>query len=362
MTYESDSDGELQTLAAEGDTLPIGRSSQDRRRRWPGRRRSRRRCRRASAAAGRHGNAAHGAPAEGDPGMPRGRGGCVQDADTRAHAHAHVSGDQTQRTLPEEQRIRASPLARRVAREQGDRPALAHRHRPRRAHREGRRAGRRRAGAARRADAGAARAIGGRHAPRAQRRSSSSPHPADDRAPDGRGEGDDPRLHVQIDVDMEACMALRSRAQAIGRPVPPARHAPHRPTTTWSSRPARIALREHPHANGGYRDGRLHAQLADQRRRRRRRRGRPGRAHGVRRRREVARRDRPRDARARRARARRDDHPARARRWHLHRLKPRHVRRQKLHRDHQPAPGRDPLGRRAAARRRARGAVAHATP
>ena len=45
------------------------------------------------------------------------------------------------------------------------------------------------------------------------------------------------------------------------------------------------------------------------------------------------------------------DHPARARRRHVHRLEPRHVRRPQLHRDHQPAAGGDPVRRRARAPR-----------
>ncbi len=42
-------------------------------------------------------------------------------------------------------------------------------------------------------------------------------------------------------------------------------------------------------------------------------------------------------------------HPRRHERRHVHRQQPRHVRRRALHRDHQPAPGGDPRGRRGAA-------------
>ena len=84
-------------------------------------------------------------------------------------------------------------------------------------------------------------------------------------------------------------------------------------------------------------------------RQRRRGGGRPGRAprpHRVRRRPQVARSDRAREPRARRARAGRRDHAARALGGDVHGLEPRDVRHHELHRGHQPAAGRDPRGRR----------------
>ncbi len=55
-------------------------------------------------------------------------------------------------------------------------------------------------------------------------------------------------------------MALRDQLKrSAGRPP----RRPYRPTTTWSSRQVAIALREHPLANGSYRDGsvQLHSRI-----------------------------------------------------------------------------------------------------
>ena len=106
-----------------------------------------------------------------------------------------------------------------------------------------------------------------------------------------------------------------------------------------------IALREHPRANGAYRDGRLELYSRVN--------------VGV----AVAaqdalvvptvfdadlkglRADRDRDPGAGPARPRRHDHPARALRRHLHGLQPRHVRDLQLRRRDQPAAGGDPRRR-----------------
>ena len=119
---------------------------------------------------------------------------------------------------------------------------------------------------------------------------------------------------------MEECVKLRAELKRLSQTEAP----------TYNDmvvKASALALREHPRANGSYRDGLPAAALAGQRRRGGRRRGRAGRADGVRRRREVARRDRPRDPRPGRARARRDDHPAGARRRHVHGVQPGDVRR-----------------------------------
>ena len=169
-----------------------------------------------------------------------------------------------------------------------------------------------------------------------------------------------PDFSLQIDVDMEGCVALRSELKRLAPRKRAGRQTSARPTTTWSSRrrPWRCASTRAPTAataTGGFSCTHASTWASPS----------PptstGRADRVRRRREVARRDRPRGASAGRAGARGHDHAARARRWHLHRLEPRHVRHPQLHRDHQPAAGGDPVGRRARAARggaRARAACA----
>ena len=153
-----------------------------------------------------------------------------------------------------------------------------------------------------------------------------------------------PDFSLQMEIEMEACVALRAELKRLSPEEAP----------TYNDmivKACALALREHPRANGSYRDGKLqlHSRVnvgiavAE----RRRARG----PDGLRRRPEVARRDRPRDARAGRAGARRHDHAARAGRRHLHGLEPRDVRGAELHRDRQPAAGRDPVGRLARAAR-----------
>ena len=120
-------------------------------------------------------------------------------------------------------------------------------------------------------------------------------HAADDRAADGRVEGDDPRLHA---ADRRRHGSVRRAARAAESAVPAAK----RPTyNDMVVKACALALREHPRANGSYRDGALRAALARERRRRRGRPRRAGRADRVRRRHQVARRDRARDARPGRA-------------------------------------------------------------
>ena len=132
------------------------------------------------------------------------------------------------------------------------------------------------------------------------------PHAADDRAADGRVEGDDPRLHA---ADRRRHGGVRGAARRAKRAL--RRRPERRPTyNDMVVKACALALREHPRANGSYRDGQLqlHSRVnvgvavAGARTR-------AGRADRVRRRREVARRDRARDPRAGRARARRARSP-----------------------------------------------------
>ena len=62
-----------------------------------------------------------------------------------------------------------------------------------------------------------------------------------------------PHFYLQVEVDMSRGVEARARLKAAARRG----RRRCRPSTTWSSRPAAIALREHPRANGAYRDGRL---------------------------------------------------------------------------------------------------------
>jgi pyruvate dehydrogenase E2 component (dihydrolipoamide acetyltransferase) len=73
-----------------------------------------------------------------------------------------------------------------------------------------------------------------------------------------------PDFTLQIDVDMEECVQLRTQLKQLSspggavEPVPPARHAHEVPTyNDMVVKASALALREHPHANGSYRDGRV---------------------------------------------------------------------------------------------------------
>jgi pyruvate dehydrogenase E2 component (dihydrolipoamide acetyltransferase) len=67
-----------------------------------------------------------------------------------------------------------------------------------------------------------------------------------------------PDFSLQIDVDMEACVALRSEMENPSASEQAGSTQPAVPTyNDMIVRGCAIALREHPHANGSYRDGRL---------------------------------------------------------------------------------------------------------
>ncbi len=149
-----------------------------------------------------------------------------------------------------------------------------------------------------------------------------------------------PEFTLSAEIEMDRCVDLRRRLQALGgdRTVPS--------YNDLVVKACGLALREHPRANGSWRDGRfeLYSRVnvgvavagddvlvvptvfdAD--------------ARSVE---EIAVETAP----ARPAGPRRGDHAARAGRGDLHRLEPRHVRRPELHRRDQPAPGGDPRRRR----------------
>ena len=58
-----------------------------------------------------------------------------------------------------------------------------------------------------------------------------------------------PEFVISLEVDMEDAVELRKQLKA----APATR--PRRRSTTWSSRPSALALRDFPRANGAYRDG-----------------------------------------------------------------------------------------------------------
>ncbi len=73
-----------------------------------------------------------------------------------------------------------------------------------------------------------------------------------------------PDFTLQIDVDMEECVQLRSQLKQLSspggavEPAPPAPHAHEVPTyNDMVVKASALALREHPTANGSYRDGRV---------------------------------------------------------------------------------------------------------
>src|ERR1035438_780120 len=68
-----------------------------------------------------------------------------------------------------------------------------------------------------------------------------------------------PDFSIQIEVDMEACVALRAELKRIA-PAEPASPDATLGTPTYNDmvvKASALALREHPQANGSYRDGRL---------------------------------------------------------------------------------------------------------
>jgi pyruvate dehydrogenase E2 component (dihydrolipoamide acetyltransferase) len=74
-----------------------------------------------------------------------------------------------------------------------------------------------------------------------------------------------PDFTLQIDVDMEACVTLRTQLKQLSRPSGGeaqggAGAAPAHEVPTYNDmvvKASALALREHPHANGSYRDGRV---------------------------------------------------------------------------------------------------------
>jgi pyruvate dehydrogenase E2 component (dihydrolipoamide acetyltransferase) len=228
MTYESDQEGVLQTVAAEGDTLPVG------------------------AVIARIG-----------ADVPDASGSTTAPASPKVLGARETQGGE---------RLRASPVARRIARENNiDLNTLS-----------GSGPGGRivkadvqvlTAGAPPTAEATSA--IGaGRPSPDTGASSSPAGGPAGVSTAKGEttileltrtqqtiarrmaeAKATIPEFTLQTEIDMEACVALRSELKELGKDGIPTHPAP-----TYNDmvvKACALALREFPRANGGYRDGRL---------------------------------------------------------------------------------------------------------
>ena len=257
MTYESDQEGVLQTIAAEGDTLPVG------------------------AVIARIGaddpDASGSTTGKNDDYEPAFRPAGAQavgenhDGDVSPIAPASPKVLGVQETQGGE-RLRASPVARRIARENNiDLNTLS-----------GSGPGGRivkadvqvlTAGAPPTAEATSA--IGaGRPSPDTGASSSPAGGPAGVSTAKGEttileltrtqqtiarrmaeAKATIPEFTLQTEIDMEACVALRSELKELGKDGIPTHPAP-----TYNDmvvKACALALREFPRANGGYRDGRL---------------------------------------------------------------------------------------------------------
>jgi len=226
MTYESDQDGVLRIVAAEGDTLPIG----------------------AVIARVGAGGEESAEPADAQPGPERLSEQENEPADVPTPAPSG-GGEAAVASERDGERVKASPLARRIAREQGvDLHTVT---------------GSGPGGRVVRADV---QAVGAQeNAPVAEKPAtakgetttvelSRTQQTIARRMAESKATIPDFTLHV--DVDMEDCVALRAELKRLSQPEAP----------TYNDmvvKACALALREHPRANASYRDGRfeLHARV-----------------------------------------------------------------------------------------------------
>jgi pyruvate dehydrogenase E2 component (dihydrolipoamide acetyltransferase) len=260
MTYESDQDGTLQTVAAEGDTLPVGELIA--RVGVPG----------DGLAASGGAAAAEHASGTADAAADRPVPSAPAAAAAASAPHAATGTDASVATTDPGERIKASPLARRIARESGVELSTL----------SGSGPGGRVVKADVEAAAGGAAAAGvsiarsGSAAPTAP-----TPTATARTASAGVGAGEDvmtakgqtttetltrmqqtiarrmaeskatiPDFTLQSDVDMEDCVKLRAQLKAISSEDAP----------TYNDmvvKACALALREHPRTNGSYKDGAL---------------------------------------------------------------------------------------------------------
>jgi pyruvate dehydrogenase E2 component (dihydrolipoamide acetyltransferase) len=251
MIYESDLDGTLHTVAAEGDTLPVGALI-------------------AHVGDGAESASGGGAPtaagADGPTGDAPAR--AAPSAETFVESIAELAGGGAATDAPSAgggERVKASPLARRVARERGvDLHTLSG------SGPGGRivKADVQAAGALSGADAGAE-ADAGRRADAGATAPAAAPAREDVTTAKGEtttvaltrmqqtiarrmaeSKATIPDFTLLSDVDMEECVRLRSELKRISKDEAP----------TYNDmvvKACALALREHPRANGSYRDGAL---------------------------------------------------------------------------------------------------------
>jgi pyruvate dehydrogenase E2 component (dihydrolipoamide acetyltransferase) len=247
MIYESDVAGQLQIVAGEGDTLPVGATI-------------------AHAGGGEAGGTEPAAAANGVQAAPA---PAPAEAGTASAAPpepelATAPGARREPADPAAPagtaRIKASPLARRVARERGvDLQGIA---------------GSGPGGRIVKADVetAASGASGSRVATAAPVEAESAAAPLAERVATAKGattvveltrtqqtiarrmaesKATIPDFSLQAEIDMEACVALRAELKRLS--------PEHTPTyNDMIVKACALALREHPRANGGYRDGKLH--------------------------------------------------------------------------------------------------------
>jgi pyruvate dehydrogenase E2 component (dihydrolipoamide acetyltransferase) len=256
MTYESDQSGILQTVAAEGDTLPVGALI---------------------ARIGPQGEDGDGgAPAPdreasssaAEQALPAATPAAAAEPPSSAEPAGVPGGPPAPDGAPERERLRASPLARRIARERGiDLEGLSGSGpggRIVKADVEGARGG-----------AAGASAVASSAAPVA-------PAAALEGVMTAKGETTDvelsrtqqtiarrmaeskatiPDFTLQVEVDMEECVKLRDQLKRLSGERPQAEPgAQAHDTPTYNDmvvKASALALREYPLANGSYRDGRL---------------------------------------------------------------------------------------------------------
>jgi pyruvate dehydrogenase E2 component (dihydrolipoamide acetyltransferase) len=261
MTYESDQDGVLEIIAPEGDTLAVGEL-----------------IARAGEAGGsaveaeapelqRPGEAATAASAQQDGAAGSGRQDDAAGSPRQAGQAGAGPAAQTQGSAAETGRVRASPLARRVARESGVDLRMLTGSGP--------------GGRIVRAD------VLGREgatasAPTTVEPPAAAPASLEERVARAKGEttiveltrtqqtiarrmaeskATIPDFSLQAEVDMDACVTLRTELKRLSRPAagePGA--AGHVDAPTYNDmvvKACALALREHPRANGSYRDAHL---------------------------------------------------------------------------------------------------------
>jgi pyruvate dehydrogenase E2 component (dihydrolipoamide acetyltransferase) len=237
MTYESDLEGALQIVAGEGQTLPVG----------------------AVIAHVGEPVAGEGAPASADPGAAGAApapGDTATSATAATQAPAPAPGtDGAGAAGPDTrgERVKASPLARRVALERGvELRGLA-----------GSGPGGRIVKADVTGPSAAAPAQSALEAVATAKGTTTTVELTRTQQTIARRMAESkatiPDFSIQIEVDMEECVTLRSELKRIA-PAEAGSEAATLGSPTYNDmvvKACALALREHPHANGSYRDGRL---------------------------------------------------------------------------------------------------------